>query len=147
MKDPVELSSVPMMAPIPMYLTCPACNERHIDRGEFATKAHHTHACQRCGLTWRPAIVPTVGVQYLPGFKDSAVDVAAYARVELVSAARAMLASSLDRSRDCHDFNLEIVGRKEYRRLQHAIDCFVNTHPDEMRRLAQGIDGAPSEGK
>jgi hypothetical protein len=57
--------------PIPMFLTCPACNARHVDVGEFATKPHHTHSCQGCGLTWRPAIEPTVGVQFLPGFKDA----------------------------------------------------------------------------
>jgi hypothetical protein len=57
--------------PVPMFLTCPGCGERHIDKGSFATKPHHTHACQGCGLTWRPAIVPTVGVQFLPGFKDA----------------------------------------------------------------------------
>jgi len=56
--------------PIPMILHCPDCSYRHIDRGEFATKRHHTHACQACGLVWRPAIVATVGVQFLPGFKD-----------------------------------------------------------------------------
>lgn len=61
-------------APIPMLLTCPNpdCCKRHIDRGEFATKAHHTHACQECGMVWRPAVEPTVGVQHLPGFKDPA---------------------------------------------------------------------------
>ena len=58
------------LAPIPMFLTCPLCGARHIDMGEFATKPHHTHACQGCGLTWRPAIEMTVGVQFLPGFKD-----------------------------------------------------------------------------
>lgn len=57
-------------SPIPMFLTCPMCNTRHIDEGNFALKPHHTHACQNCGLTWRPAIGPTVGVQYLPGFKN-----------------------------------------------------------------------------
>jgi len=46
------------------------CGKLHIDEGEFATKPHHTHCCQHCGLTWRPAIGPTVGVQYLPGFKN-----------------------------------------------------------------------------
>jgi rubredoxin len=56
--------------PVPMYLTCPKCNARHIDTGEFATKSHHTHSCQSCGLTWRPAVVPTVGVEFLPGFKN-----------------------------------------------------------------------------
>lgn len=57
---------------IPMLLWCPSCGERHIDKGEFATKPHHTHACQHCGMVWRPAIMPTVGVEFLPGFKDSA---------------------------------------------------------------------------
>ena len=61
-----------MSAPIPMILTCPmpTCGGRHIDEGEFATKVHHTHACQHCGMVWRPAIEPTVGVQFLPGFKN-----------------------------------------------------------------------------
>lgn len=57
--------------PIPMILFCPLCHARHIDEGEFATRPHHSHSCQNCGLTWRPAIVPTVGVQFLPGFKTS----------------------------------------------------------------------------
>ncbi len=55
---------------IPMILSCPICHRRHIDKGEFATKPHHTHACQHCGQVWRPAVVATVGVQFLPGFKD-----------------------------------------------------------------------------
>lgn len=63
---------VPTTAPIAMYLTCPKCNTRHIDRNEFATtKVHHTHSCQSCGLTWRPAVEKTVGVEFLPGFKDA----------------------------------------------------------------------------
>jgi len=63
---------LPSFDPIPLLLTCPAkgCGKRHIDEGEFATKAHHTHACQHCGHVWRPAIKPTVGVQFLPGFKN-----------------------------------------------------------------------------
>jgi len=56
--------------PIPVLLWCPICNNRHIDTGEFETKLHHTHACQFCGHVWRPAIVNTVGVQFLPGFKN-----------------------------------------------------------------------------
>jgi hypothetical protein len=59
------------IGPIAMILTCPSCKTRHIDEGEFATKHHHTHACQACGMVWRPAIVATVGVQFLPGFKNS----------------------------------------------------------------------------
>lgn len=59
--------------PIPMILLCPmpTCGGRHIDKGLFATKPHHTHACQHCGHVWRPAIRNTVGVQFLPGFKDA----------------------------------------------------------------------------
>ena len=53
-----------------MLLWCPECGERHVDVGKFATKVHHTHACQCCGHVWRPAVPPTVGVQFLPGFKD-----------------------------------------------------------------------------
>lgn len=60
----------PEGAPIPMLLWCPACHARHVDSGEHATKPHHTHACQSCGLAWRPAVVATVGVQFLPGFKN-----------------------------------------------------------------------------
>jgi rubredoxin len=55
---------------IPMLLHCPMCGIRHIDVGEFALRVHHTHACQECGHVWRPAVVATVGVQFLPGFKN-----------------------------------------------------------------------------
>lgn len=57
--------------PIAMRLPCPICGVLHIDTGEFETKPHHTHACQNCGNVWRPAIVSTVGVQFLPGFKNT----------------------------------------------------------------------------
>lgn len=53
--------------PIPVILNCPACGERHIDEGEFGDRPHKTHACQHCGLLWRPALVPTKGVRFLPG--------------------------------------------------------------------------------
>jgi len=62
------------LKPIPMLLWCPECCERHIDVGEFATKSHHTHACQNCGHCWRPAIVATVGVRFLPGFRNEVAD-------------------------------------------------------------------------
>jgi len=60
--------------PIPMILTCPSCGERHIDEGAFASKRHHTHACQACGMVWRPAVVATVGVRFLPGFKNGGTE-------------------------------------------------------------------------
>ncbi len=64
------IAEVRAIGPIPMYLTCPKCLARHIDEGEFAEKPHHTHSCQVCGLTWRPALVHTAGVAFLPGFKN-----------------------------------------------------------------------------
>ena len=69
-KEAVGMMLGDKQTPIPMILTCPACCARHVDQGYFATKVHHTHACQSCGMVWRPAIVATVGVQFLPGFKD-----------------------------------------------------------------------------
>lgn len=65
------MSSNDKAAPIPMLLWCPECGARHIDEGEFATAPHHTHACQACGMVWRPALVPTTGVVFLPGFKNA----------------------------------------------------------------------------
>jgi hypothetical protein len=66
-----------LSVPVPMRLICPGrlpdgsmCARLHIDEGEFATKPHHTHSCQNCGETWRPMIGPSVGVQFLPGFKN-----------------------------------------------------------------------------
>lgn len=60
------------LPPIPMILNCPHCGTRHIDEGEFATKPHTSHTCQnaKCGLTWKAAHVPTVGVQFLPGTQN-----------------------------------------------------------------------------
>jgi len=57
--------------PIPMILFCPICHSRHIDDGEFASRPHKTHSCQSCGLNWMPALVPTCGVQFLPGCKNA----------------------------------------------------------------------------
>lgn len=70
--EPSQVWADPASKPIPMILHCPVCHARHIDEGEFATKSHHSHACQNigCGNVWRPALVPTVGVLALPGFKN-----------------------------------------------------------------------------
>lgn len=72
MRDAANLLTVAKTPrPVPMLLWCPECRTRHVDV-ELATRDHHTHACQCCGHVWRPAIVPTVGVQFLPGFKNEA---------------------------------------------------------------------------
>lgn len=57
-------------APIPMIMNCPACGVRHIDEGRFATHPHTTHSCQSCGVNFKPALVPTVGVEFLPGYQN-----------------------------------------------------------------------------
>lgn len=62
---------VELTAPIPMLLKCPECGKRHVDVGKFKDEPHHTHACQSCGCIWRPAIQNTVGVHFLPGFKNA----------------------------------------------------------------------------
>lgn len=64
--------------PISMVLFCPMCHQRHIDVGEFSEKPHHTHACQHCGFVWRPAVRHTVGVEFLPDFKDDPLKIAAW---------------------------------------------------------------------
>lgn len=56
--------------PIRQRIICEACGELHVDEGAFEKKIHHTHACQNCGAVFRPAIVDTVGVRFLPGFKN-----------------------------------------------------------------------------
>jgi ribosomal protein L37AE/L43A len=32
--------------------SCPACGHPHVDRGEWATKPHHKHLCEKCGNVW-----------------------------------------------------------------------------------------------
>ena len=66
----LEINKLAEYYSIPMLLTCPQCGDRHIDEGDFTEKAHHTHACQSCGMVWRPALVNTHGVQFLPGFTN-----------------------------------------------------------------------------
>ncbi len=57
--------------PLPIRIHCPECGKLHVDDGEWMTRSHHTHSCQACGATWRPAVAPTVGVQFLPGFRNA----------------------------------------------------------------------------
>lgn len=51
-------------------IPCEQCGKLHIDEGVWATKPHHTHACQFCGAVWRPARENTCGVEFIPGFKN-----------------------------------------------------------------------------
>lgn len=67
-----------MNEPINMVLHCPECGFQHIDepdgeedsleklaRGEqvWLNPPHRSHKCGSCGIVWRPADVPTNGVQ------------------------------------------------------------------------------------
>jgi hypothetical protein len=52
--------------PIPMLLFCPDCAAQHVDAPEpgsgWTNPPHKSHTCHTCGIIWRPADVPTVGV-------------------------------------------------------------------------------------
>lgn len=52
--------------PVPMILFCPSCGARHIDAADPASgwtnPPHRSHLCGVCSYQWRPADVPTVGV-------------------------------------------------------------------------------------
>lgn len=56
--------------PIPLILDCPFCHSQHVDEGPKGSVPHRTHACQHCGRLWAPAVVPTVGVRFLPGCRN-----------------------------------------------------------------------------
>lgn len=73
------LSSSPApVQPIDMVLFCPNCGKQHIDapdwmpvasKTEFAplkwdNPPHRSHLCHSCGTIWRPADVPTNGVEH-----------------------------------------------------------------------------------
>ncbi len=51
--------------PLDMMLFCPNCTYQHIDakKGEWRNPPHKSHLCEACGFIWRPADVPTNGVE------------------------------------------------------------------------------------
>lgn len=73
--------------PVNMVLPCPRCGELHIDAPEvtndpgrmsadaldagaveeevWSNPPHRSHLCHTCGLVWRPADVPTNGVDHV----------------------------------------------------------------------------------
>lgn len=64
--------------PIEMVLHCPTCTAQHVDAPEpengWSNPPHRSHQCKACGTTWRPADVPTYGVEAITtrGKRDSA---------------------------------------------------------------------------
>jgi hypothetical protein len=71
--------AAPAQVPIDMVLHCPACGQQHIDAPEeeeyedrsgqlrmkcdWMNPPHRSHLCHGCGNIWRPADVPTNGVE------------------------------------------------------------------------------------
>lgn len=134
-----------MQDPIPMLLWCPACHRRHYDEGEFESLPHHTHACQSCGVVWRPALVATVGVRFLPGFRNESTTAA---EQNLLSACRrAMIVTGApeeflaERSeRDIREAIIELRGVEREFGLTAASDAAVaaEMEADRARDIALG---------
>lgn len=51
-----------LVKPKRMKLTCPKCQEQHVDAGEWATRLHRKHKCESCDHVWQPSEKWTVGV-------------------------------------------------------------------------------------
>lgn len=62
------------MTPIDLLLFCPECGAQHVDAPEPATgwtnPPHRSHLCHTCGAVWRPADVPTNGVEAIGTIGD-----------------------------------------------------------------------------
>lgn len=66
---PALQAAIAAQGPIPMVLHCPRCHLQHIDAPDERTpdwqnQPHRSHLCHGCGLIWRPADVPTIGVEH-----------------------------------------------------------------------------------
>jgi hypothetical protein len=123
--------------PIPMFLTCPRCCARHIDEGEFETKSHAVHSCQICGLTWRPAVEPTVGVMYLPGFKnDSDPPTACTPRRTWVMRAIGAVAAATRSGAVVQEF-FDPLEEPLLARLRRALGLAATAGPSELEQEAR----------
>lgn len=65
---PALHAAIAAQGPVPMVLHCPRCHLQHIDAPDERTPdwqnpPHRSHLCHGCGLIWRPADVPTIGVE------------------------------------------------------------------------------------
>lgn len=65
---PALQAAIAAQGPVPMVLHCPRCHLQHIDAPDERTPGwqnppHRSHLCHGCGLIWRPADVPTIGVE------------------------------------------------------------------------------------
>jgi hypothetical protein len=69
-REELEPVYAALATPIPMLLFCPACGQQHIDApdpdDDWDNPPHTSHKCvgpNGCGTIWRPADVPTAGVE------------------------------------------------------------------------------------
>lgn len=129
--------------PIDMVLYCPACGRQHIDTPElgrlvgkegaiphvevtWTNPPHRTHLCQTCGFQWRPADVPTNGVQATKtkGSEDRAKKIQQGPDLNQIiyalDRARDELQRRADRLRVAHDYSSEFP-YEDAQRIREAI--------------------------
>jgi hypothetical protein len=87
--------AAPKGEPIDMVLFCPKCGMQHIDAPDERTpdwknEPHRSHLCHGCGHIWRPADVPTNGVEAVKTAGKADSPLAAPARAPIGEQARAL---------------------------------------------------------
>lgn len=81
-----KMDEVEPQTPVDMILICPGCGGQHIDAPDpavgWTNPPHKSHLCVVCKLVWRPADVPTNGVQSIKtkGKDDNWIGVIAHER-------------------------------------------------------------------
>ena len=65
-----QVRQVLQNVPVDILLNCPECDEPHVDKDggmwegkPWKNEPHRSHLCAHCGYIWRPADVPTNGVE------------------------------------------------------------------------------------
>lgn len=150
-------------APIPMVLHCPACGLQHVDAAEpergWTNPPHRSHLCHGCGSVWRPADVPTTGVQAVTtrGSVDNLVDQPARVPAEVAAAfhayVQARTAASIgavgdDSAGAVHTEQLEAAADAAHDRLYDAIRVAANkTAHDSVVEWVTAASGRPGGAK
>ena len=87
--------------PIPVFIKCPACELRHVDKDEWATKPHKEHLCAKCGCLWTPFQgIATVGARdesaFVEGMKRAEFEILNWAGVKSVDHVRPSVGKATD---------------------------------------------------
>ncbi len=135
------------ISPIPMHLYCPRCHTQHIDEGEFVTRSHKTHTCQVCGEHFQPALVPTVGVKFLPGCESDA-PIAQEQREEQQQSkcscglplSTGSVAEDIGMCFDCYR-KKQAQRIKELNKVVHAQGTFTSTVNKEQQEKIERLEG------